>query len=211
MSTKGETPDSQSSQIGSSYNLNQIATSLQWRTELSRTASIRYQPESMNIGDYQDRPSTPSNMLIVFLGDRSPSEAARPKPESSYRERSPIRPPTRFTSAQGANHESVQSQITRRRHALRAGSKPCNTSSIDTAGSVVASLRSRRRRSASPRASRQLQRECDMLVLVLEQQRFEQAMRAKQERQASDHTDSVHTKYIRNEDESRQDLSGADR
>lgn len=193
MSTKGETPDSQSSQIGSSYNLNQIATSLQWRTELSRTASIRYQPESMNIGD------------------RSPSEAARPKPESSYRERSPIRPPTRFTSAQGANHESVQSQITRRRHALRAGSKPCNTSSIDTAGSVVASLRSRRRRSASPRASRQLQRECDMLVLVLEQQRFEQAMRAKQERQASDHTDSVHTKYIRNEDESRQDLSGADR
>jgi len=42
----------------------------------------------------------------------------------------------------------------------------------------------RRQRSASPRGVRQLQRECDILVLMLEKQRFDSAMRRKERSEA---------------------------
>jgi len=57
-----------------------------------------------------------------------------------------------------------------------AGTRPPDKAGIDEEGKAA-----RRRRSASPRGVRQLQRECDTLVLILEKQRYESAMRRKEQ------------------------------
>lgn len=74
------------------------------------------------------------------------------------------------------DHRLSHSMTTHTRNPSYAGTRPSDKASIDEEGKAA-----RRRRSASPRGVRQLQRECDTLVLILEKQRYEGAMRRKKQ------------------------------
>lgn len=99
---------------------------------------------------------------------------------SPYRSRSPLPSAVRLPSPERVNHQPSHLVARHTRTPYYAGSRFGGKTGID--GGMAA----RQRRSASPRGVRQLQRECDTLVLIWEKQRYEGAMRRKEQLEVQD-------------------------
>lgn len=127
-----------------------------------RTAQASSYPSSSNNVDDKARSFIATSDLLRHACERDQTHSTPSKPTSSYRSRSLLRSAVRSPSPERVNHQLSHSVPTHTREPFHAGTRPGDKASIDEGKAV------RRRRSAFPRAVRQLQRECDILVLVLE-------------------------------------------
>lgn len=124
------------------------------------------------------RSVTVTSNLLRPTGKHDQTRTTSSKPTSSCRNRSPENSTVRLPSPDRANHQLPHAVTTHSREPSYAGFRH------DVRAGNEEGKNARRRRSASPRGVRQLQRECDILVLMLEKQRSDNAMRRKERSEA---------------------------